>query len=114
MREIISNIFKLRNILPILFIIPDFIKLISKEKMKEFILSVLRLFILTTIVPLAVTLTVIVWSLLGQPMIHSLFNTIYILWLDYYFSGFFLGISAWRFHLVLLIFFSFLSLPRKY
>lgn len=106
--------FKIKNILPVVYTIPFLIKTILGKTMRDFILNVLRLFILTTIVPVAGTLTMIVWSLLGGELIHTLFDNIYILWKSYYFSGHFFGIPSWRYHLIFLIFCIFLSLPKKY
>jgi hypothetical protein len=62
----------------------------------------------------SVTILVILFGgVLGMPTKHGFFETIRLLWVNYFFNGYFLGIVAWRWQLLLLILTTITSLSER-
>jgi hypothetical protein len=55
------------------------------------------------VIPLALTIINILFcGILGMPSIHGFIGNFYLIWVDFFFTGSFLDIVAWRWHLFLL------------
>lgn len=63
----------------------------------------LKLYSLTSVIPIAGTVMIIFFSILGQTMRYSFFEGIWRMWSDFYVTGTFLDIAAWRWQIILLI-----------
>ena len=62
----------------------------------------LKLYTLTTVIPIAGTAMIIFFTILGQDMIYPFFEGIWHMWSGFYVTGTFLDIAAWRWQLILL------------
>ncbi len=63
----------------------------------------LKLYSLTSVIPFAGTVMIILFSILGQTMKYSFFEGIWRMWCDFYITGTFLDVAAWRWQIILLI-----------
>jgi len=79
------------------------------KEIKESIEWTLKVYSLTTVIPITMTIINVVFcGLLGIETIYGGFwMNLKVIWVDYYLTGIFLDIEAWRWQLGLL-FFSFL------
>lgn len=78
------------------------------KEIKEDLGWTFKLYALTLTIPISLTLINILFvGILGVETKFGFFMNLKIIWIDYYFTGSFLNIDAWRWHLGLL-FLSFL------
>lgn len=116
---------KFKNILYILFpFIPIFKNIKSdwldmREYLKDFdfwdsnIGWTLKLYTLTTVIPFAGTVMMLLFTILGQSMKFGFFEGIWKLWSGFYVTGSFLDIAAWRWQLFLLLFAFIFTISQK-
>ena len=73
------------------------------DKFKEGCVDVLRIYAITLIIPIALSLVNIVFcGILGFPCKYGFLMNFKILWIDYYFTGSLMDIVAWKWQLALL------------
>ena len=73
------------------------------DKLLDNLLWTLKLYSLTLVIPIAFSIINIVFvGILGVETVYGFWMNFKILWVDYYFTGSFVGIDAWRWHLALL------------
>jgi hypothetical protein len=73
--------------------------LISKAN----ILWVLKLYSLTLVIPVIISVLNIAAGILGIKTKYGFLGTFKVAWVDYYFTGSFYGIDSWRWHLLILL-----------
>jgi hypothetical protein len=73
--------------------------LISKTN----ILWVLKLYSLTLVIPVIISILNIAVGILGIKTKYGFLGTFKVAWVDYYITGKFCGIDAWRWHLLILL-----------
>lgn len=65
----------------------------------------LKLYSLTTVIPITLSIgNIFLVGIFGVESVHSFCYNFKIIWIDYYFTGSFLEIDAWRWQLGLLFF----------
>jgi hypothetical protein len=64
----------------------------------------IKLYSLTLVIPFAGSALFIIWKILGQESRYTFFKTLWKIWSDFYITGSFLDISAWRWQILLIIF----------
>jgi len=85
----------------------------NRKETIEHILDGFRLMALTLVIPVSGSIVCFLGlGVLGIETEIGLSGAFKKLWIDYYFTGHFAGISAWRWHLLLLIFAQFISFNR--
>ncbi len=63
-----------------------------------------KLWLLTSTVPLTVTIMNIIFvGVLGVETTHNFWYNFKLIWSGYYFDGRFMGVDAWRWHLAIFI-----------
>ena len=70
---------------------------------KEDIEWTLKLYSLTLVLPIVFTIVIIFIGILGVETKFGFLMNLKIIWVDYYFTGSFLDIAAWKWHLCLLL-----------
>jgi len=73
----------------------------------------IKLYTLTTVIPFAGTVMMLFWTILGQSMKFGFFEGVWELWSDFYITGTFLNIDAWRWQLFLLLFAFIFTISQK-
>jgi len=72
--------------------------------MERKIFNGLRLYALTLVFPITLTIINILFvGILGVETKEGFLMNFKVIWIDYYFTGDFLGFIAWRWHLMLLV-----------
>jgi hypothetical protein len=73
-----------------------------------------KLYCLTAIIPGVLTALLIIIGILGAPdLTYGFFGTLKSIWLDYYFTGHFLTVIAWRWQLIIfLLTFGFVKMEK--
>jgi len=72
--------------------------------MERRILNGFSIYGLTLVIPITMTMINILFvGILGLETKEGFFMNFKIIWIDYYFTGSFLGFVAWRWHLMLLV-----------
>jgi len=116
---------KLKTILRILFPFIDIFRTFKSDLkdgvkgLKEFdfwdsnIGWTLKLYTLTTVIPICGTVMILLFTILGQSMKYSFFEGIWNMWSGFYFTGTFLDISAWRWQILLLVVSFFFTITQK-
>jgi len=73
------------------------------KEIKEDLGWTFKLYALTLVLPISLTImNILVVGILGVETKFGFFTNLKIIWIDYYFTGSFLNIDAWRWHLGLL------------
>lgn len=82
---------------------------------KNDLISTIKLYSLTIILPVLTTLILIIISILGlnSELIYGFWGTLKFLWIDYYITGHIGIVSAWRIHIVVFIFCYIITLFAK-
>lgn len=71
-------------------------------------------FILSLMLPTAFTLLYMTFHvILGVPSKHNFSDTMYIIWIKYYFNGNFIDLIAWRIHLFIMFWTCLLSVTKE-
>jgi hypothetical protein len=65
--------------------------------------STLELYSLTLVIPILLSMLNLACSILGIKTLYGFWVNFKIIWVNYYFSGTFLNIDAWRCHLLILL-----------
>jgi hypothetical protein len=74
------------------------------EKLKDDLKWAFKLYSLTAVIPLVLTALLLIVGILGKPdLTYGFFGTLKMLWVDYYFTGYFLTVIAWRWQLVIFL-----------
>lgn len=74
-----------------------------QEKIKNDLKWTLKLYALTLVLPLVLTImNVLLVGILGIETTYGFLMNFKVIWVDYYFTGSFLNIDAWRWQLGLL------------
>ena len=73
------------------------------NKFKTRIIETLTLYSLTLVLPITGTVLNIIVIILGIDLKYDFFERLYVIWIDYYFTGSLMNIDAWRIHIVGLI-----------
>lgn len=75
------------------------------NKIKEDLGWALKFYCLTLVIPISLTIMNILFvAILGVVTKFGFLMNLKIIWIDYYFTGSFLNIDAWRWQLCLLLF----------
>jgi len=83
------------------------------NKIKRNIKWAFKLYAITLVLPMSLTIiNIIACGILGFETKFGFWGNFKIMWIDYYFTGILMGISAWRWQLVLL-FCSFLCIKLR-
>lgn len=72
---------------------------INKISLPGNIKETLRIYALSLAIPLGCTVVFVLGFILGLETVYSFWDTIEILWVGFYFTGEFMGIDSWRWHL---------------
>jgi len=72
------------------------------KKIKRDLEWTLKLYSLTLVLPLTLSIMNILVGILGIKTIFGFWMNFKVIWIDYYFTGSFCNIDAWRWHLGLL------------
>lgn len=74
------------------------------DKIRYNLIVGLLIYSLTIIIPIALSFIFIFSiSILGLEPKYDIWLTFKMLWIGYYFTGFYLGIIAWKWHIILFI-----------
>lgn len=73
----------------------------------------IKLYTLTTVIPLMGTVMMLFWTILGQSMKFGFFEGVWELWSSFYVTGTFLDIDAWRWQILLLLFAFIFTISQK-
>jgi len=73
----------------------------------------LKLYVLTTVIPICGTVMIFLMTILGQSMKYSFFRGIWEIWSGFYVTGTFLDIAAWRWQILLLVVAFFFTITQK-
>jgi hypothetical protein len=75
----------------------------SMDKFKDDMIWSLKLYSLTLIFPILFTMAIVLFTAFDVETKFSFWEMMKISWIDFYFTGSFLEIEAWKWHLLLLI-----------
>ena len=73
------------------------------DKFKYNLIWSLKLYSLTLIFPIVFTMAIVFITVLDLETKYGFWEMMKISWIDFYFTGSFLDIDAWRWHIILLI-----------
>lgn len=86
-----------------------------KNKIKEIIEWTLKLYSMTLIIPITMTIVDLLFvGILDLPTKYGFLYGLKVIWIDYYFTGYFLGIIAWKIQLCLLIISLIINIIKSY
>jgi hypothetical protein len=71
--------------------------------MKEIIILTIKVYLLTIVIPLSITIFLIFGGILGLNLENGLLDSIKEIWLNYYFTGTISSVNAWKIQIVLFI-----------
>ena len=75
----------------------------NMDKFKYNLIWSLKLYSLTLIFPIVFTMAIVLITVLDIETKYGFWKMMKISWIDFYFTGSFLDIDAWRWHIILLL-----------